>query len=117
VEREGGERAREIEGTEGRRDGGTERGSEGARERGIEGARDGAKERGSEGGSEGARDGHDVVLVAQLVLVGGLDPANQKPLDDIWIIDAAGEDFRFPTRVSHSISQIFEPHARLDEAE
>jgi hypothetical protein len=26
----------------------------------------------------------------QLVLVGGLDPANQLPLDDVWIIDAAG---------------------------
>ncbi len=27
----------------------------------------------------------------QLVLIGGLDPANEKPLDDVWIIDAARE--------------------------
>ena len=28
-----------------------------------------------------------------MVLIGGLDPKNQEPLEDIWIFDSAGRNF------------------------
>ena len=28
-----------------------------------------------------------------MLLIGGLDPKNQEPLEDIWIFDSAGQPF------------------------
>lgn len=51
----------------------------------------------------------DANLCYQVVLIGGLDPASQEPLDDVWIFDSKGfphlqsvehrEYFEFPCRV------------------